>query len=46
MGSTWGTIGMLIDLAVTIFNKLGWVQNTLDTPDTTVDPLKALDNQP
>jgi hypothetical protein len=38
--------GMLIDLTVSIFNKLGWTQYTLDSPDTTADPLKTLSNQP
>jgi hypothetical protein len=39
--------GMFVDMAVTIFNKLGWTGFTLDSPDTTQDPtLKTLANQP
>lgn len=37
--------GMFVDLAVTIFNKLGWVDYTLDSPDTTlpvVDPISKI----
>jgi hypothetical protein len=42
-----GGVSMLIDMAVTIFNKLGWTTYTLDSPDTTVDPkIGDLANQP
>jgi hypothetical protein len=34
--------GMFIDMAVTIFNKLGWTGYTLDSPDTTVPDLNKI----
>jgi hypothetical protein len=39
--------GMFVDMAVTIFNKLGWTGYTLESPDTTQDDaLKTVGNQP